>query len=492
MRDERQVVVIGSGPAGAAAARELLQNGIRVTMLESGTDFQRGLLVRVAGRNFYRRTPPLREEGAHAVSGDPRTVCYVKLAPGGLSNNWTGAVPRFAPEDFTEGERLHERFRWPITYPDLEPYYEKVERHLQITADPRDVPQMPGGHVSYRYSLPSDWHDVERAANKFGQGFTAYPLADGPPNMLVRRGTAFNSYFNIVRPLLQSANFRLQTGAHALQLQWSQPKRKVDGVIYYDRRTAAMQRIDASAVVVACGPLGSAKLLHNSTCSDFPQGLGNSTGLLGCFLHDHPREWWSFEMDRPRRILSPSAYLTRLPYDSSAPLLATSWTLGTASLKDRIRSRFGLQATIVGVQMIGTMIPSEMCFAKPSATQKDEFGLPSLDVRIHYSETEVDNVVRARQHLMNLMADAGCRATLGEIVPTLYPGTIAHYGGTARMHAKPQYGVVDAWNRVHDAPNVLVCDAACFTTAAEKNPTLTVMAIAARAATRLAHDLQHA
>jgi choline dehydrogenase-like flavoprotein len=60
------------------------------------------------------------------------------------------------------------------------------------------------------------------------------------------------------------------------------------------------------------------------------------------------------------------------------------------------------------------------------------------------------------------------------------------------MHAKPEYGVVDAWNRVYDAPDVLICDAACFTTAAEKNPTLTAMAIAARAATRLAHDLKHA
>jgi choline dehydrogenase-like flavoprotein len=74
----------------------------------------------------------------------------------------------------------------------------------------------------------------------------------------------------------------------------------------------------------------------------------------------------------------------------------------------------------------------------------------------------------------------------------LFPGTIAHYGGTARMHAQPEYGVVDAWNRVYDAPNVLVCDAACFTTAAEKNPTLTVMAIATRAAARLAGDLKHA
>jgi choline dehydrogenase-like flavoprotein len=492
MSDERQVVVIGSGPAGAAAARELTQNGIPVTMLEAGPGFQRGLLVRFGGRNFYRRTPPLREEAEHVVSGDPRTLCYVKFAPGGLSNNWTGAVPRFAPEDFTEGERLHARFRWPITYSDLAPYYEKVERYLAITADPRDVPQLPGGHVSYRHRLPGDWHDVERTANTYGQGFTTYPLADGPPNMLVRRGTAFNSYSAIVRPLLHLPNFRLQTGAHALQLQWSPAKGKVAGVVYHSRLTGRSERIGASAVVVACGPLGSAKLLHNSVCNAFPDGLGNSKGLLGRFLHDHPREWWSFQMDRPRSILSPSAYLTRLPYDSSPPLLATSWTLGTASLQDRIRSRLGLKATAVGVQVIGTMIPSEACIARPSSTAKDEFGLPALDVCIRYSEAEVDNVVRSRQHLMSLMEDAGCRATIGEIVPTLFPGTIAHYGGTARMHAKPEYGVVDAWNRVYDAPNVLVCDAACFTTAAEKNPTLTVMAIAARAATRLAHDLKHA
>jgi len=244
--------------------------------------------------------------------------------------------------------------------------------------------------------------------------------------------------------------------------------------------------------VVACGPLGTAKLLHNSTSSDFPQGLGNSRDVLGRYLHDHPREWWMFEMNRPRRILSPSAYLTRLPYDTSPPLMATSWTLGTASTQDRIRSRFGLKATSVGVQMIGTMIPSESCFARPSATRKDEFGLPVLDVHIHYSDAEVQNVVTARQHLMNLLEDAGTRATLGEITPTLFPGTIAHYGGTARMHENPRYGVVDSWNRVYEAPNVLVADAACFTTAAEKNPTLTVMAIASRAASRLANDLRHA
>jgi choline dehydrogenase-like flavoprotein len=490
MPDESQVVVIGSGPAGASAARELSRNGIKVTMLESGSDFQHGLLLRLGGKNLLRRMPSLGEEAGHSVSGDPRTLNYAKLAPGGLSNNWTGAVLRFAPEDFTEGTRLHERFRWPIRYADLAPFYESVERYIGITAEPRNVPQLPGGHVTYPNRLPRDWAVVERAAARFGQGFTTYPLADGSPNMLVRRGTAFNSYTAIVRPLLRSPGFELRTGAHALQLEWSPAKGRVDGVTYFDRRKGCVERIGARAVVVACGPLGSTKLLHNSVSGAFPHGLGNSRGVLGLFLHDHPREWWTFQLDRPLSLLSPSAYLTRLPYDTSPPLMATSWTLGIADVKDRIRSRFGLKSDVVGVQMIGSTVPTEACSALPSKTRKDEFGLPVLDVCIRYTDAEISNVVRARQHLMDVLGEAGYRGTLGPVEPHLIPGSIAHYGGSARMHADPEHGVVDAWNRVHDAANVLVCDAACFTTSAEKNPTLTVMAIAARAANRLAEDLK--
>jgi choline dehydrogenase-like flavoprotein len=491
MPDVRQVVVIGSGPGGAAAARELVRNGIQVTMLESGTEMPTGMLLRLGGQNLFRISPPVLEEKGHVISGDPRTHTYALLAPGGLSNNWTGGVPRFAPEDFNEGERLHERYRWPITYTELAPYYEQVERYMRISANPDDQPQLPGGHVTYRNRLPRDWDGVVQSARRFGQGFTTYPLADGPPYMLVRRGTAFNSFSVVVRPLLREPGFRLLTGAHALQLQWSQAKRRVDGVLYFNRRTGGTERIEASAVVVACGPLASTKLLHNSVSSDFPQGLGNSQGLLGHYLHDHPREWWSFQLERPLSLLSPAAYLTRLPYASSAPLMATSWMLGLTSTRDRIRSRLGMKGVAVGVQIIGTMIPSASCHAKPSTTHKDEFGLPALDVCIHYTDAEVQNVIQCRKHLMNVMEAAGHRATIGDIEPSLYPGTIAHFGGSARMHADRKYGVVDAWNRVYDAPNVLACDAACFTTAAEKNPTLTVMALATRAARRLASDLRH-
>ena len=490
MSEERRVVIIGSGPTGAIAAQELVRRGVPVTMLESGTDLQPGLLVRVSGRNYYRRVPEMENGQRHIATGDPRTDWYVNLAPGGLSNQWTGAVPRFAPEDFTEGERLHERYRWPLDYADLAPYYESVERRMHITADTRDVPQLPAGYADFHASLPADWQDVAKVAAAHGQGLTTMPLADGPPAMVVGRGTAFNSFTNLVRPLLSSPLFTLQTGAHALRLEWNGAKKKVDSVVYHRRTDGTEQRIEADAVIVACGALHSTKLLFDSACNDFPQGMGNAEGVLGKYLHDHPREWWVFDMDKPASLLSPSAYLTRLPYAASAPLLATSWTMGVVTTKDKIRSRFGQKGTAVGVQVFGTMIPSEAYYARPTDAKKDEFGLPVLDLHIRYDDEVIAHMIAARKHLVCLMEDAGYRATLREVVPQLSPGSSVHYGGSARMHTSPKYGVLDGWNRMHDAPNVLVCDAACFTTGAEKNPTLTAMALAARAADRLADDLK--
>ena len=96
----------------------------------------------------------------------------------------------------------------------------------------------------------------------------------------------------------------------------------------------------------------------------------------------------------------------------------------------------------------------------------------------------------AREHFLNLFERAGYRGSIRAVEPQLEPGASVHYGGTVRMHTSPEHGMLDAWNRLHAVPNVSVADASCFTTAVEKNPTLTSMAIAARAADRLADDLQ--
>ena len=490
MADDRRVVVVGSGPAGAMAAHELVRNGIPVTMLETGEDIQRGILIRIAGRNLYRNLPPMTKTTEYIVTGDPETNLDYNYALGGLSNQWTGAVPRFCAEDFTTGEQVHEKFRWPVTYDELVPFYEIAERTMEITADPRGVPCLPAGYCDYQHQIPEDWQAVERVALKYGQGFVTMPLADGPPHLLLRRGTSFNSYSKLLARLDKQRSLQLITGAHVLKLEWDAQKRKAVAAIYCDRQTRTQHRVSASAFVIACGPLNSPKLLFNSACADHAHGLGNGAGLLGKYLHDHPREWWAVDTDKPLTSLAPPAYLTRLPHTSSDPLLASSWTIGAFGTMGKIKSRFGQKAKSFGVQVFGTMVPKEDYYVRPAKSHRDEFGFPALEVHISFEKNVLDNVIKAREHLLQVMEDAGHRATIRDIVPQLVPGTAKHYGGTARMHASPKYSVTDGYNRLHDAPNVLVVDASCFTTGAEKNPTLTVMALAARAADRLARDLR--
>jgi choline dehydrogenase-like flavoprotein len=486
-----RVIVIGSGPAGATAARELVRQQIPVTMLESGTMPPAGLLFRAKGRNLFRRVPEASSDRhAYVSTGHPETSWFHHLQPGGLSNQWTGAVPRFAPADFCEGERLHKRYRWPLGYDELAPYYEEVERLLDVTASPRDVPALPAGCIRHERWLPKDWQAIGHVAEQHGQGLTALPLADGPDWLVARRGTAFNSFSTIVRGLVGSPSFELRTGAHALRLEWSGARRAIDAVVYHDRATGSQHRLEAKAVVVACGPLRSTKLLLDSACADFPDGLGNAEGLLGRFLHDHPKEWWSFDSDRPLSRLAPSGYLTRRPLESSTPLLATSWTLGNASERDKVLSLTPLKTRSVGVQVFGSMVPTEQHFVQPSPTERDEFGLPRLEIHIEFDTETLRNVESARSHLLALMAEAGYRCTLRPVVPQLVPGHAVHYGGTVRMHESRTFGVLDAWNRPFDIPNLVVSDASCFTTNSEKNPTLTAMALSARAARRLAHDLR--
>jgi choline dehydrogenase-like flavoprotein len=490
--DDRRVVVIGSGPSGASAARELIRNGIPVTMLESGSEPAGGVLVRVGGRNVFRRTTDLGvvSEGKHVVTGDPKTKWWSSMALGGLSNQWTGAVPRFAPEDFTEGERINERYRWPVTYEDLAPHYAAVEKVLKVSGSNYDVPNMPAGAVSYPVRMPRDWQKIAGLAEARGQGLAMLPLADGPPWMVVRRGTAFNSFVNVVQPLLNSPDFKLIRGAHALRLEWNGAERRVTDILYRDRENGSEHRISAKAVIVACGPIDSARLLFSSACSDFSGGLGNTEGVLGRYLHDHPREWWVFDLAKPIAPPCPAIYLTRTAHHESPPLFGTSWTIGAVDVKDKLRSFVASKTHCASVQMFGTMIPQEKYYVKPHHEEKDEFGIPKLDIHICYDEDTVCNVVKGRDRLLSLLNEAGHGCKLREIVPQLYPGSSVHYGGTVRMHESPKYGMLDAWNRLHAVPNVLVVDASAFTTGPEKNPTLTAMALATRAAARLARDLK--
>ena len=185
---------------------------------------------------------------------------------------------------------------------------------------------LPPGVAPHRVRLPRDWQTLAARAEAHGYGVGALPMAIGRPWVFVRRGTEFATYQCMVAPLESShpTEFRLKTGAYVMRLKWSSQSGRVKSVEYVDRRTGAREQLHGRAVVVAAGTIDTTVILLRSTSSDFPDGLGNLRGLLGRYLHDHPREWWTVETSqsltslahpvyvaatRPRRKCSPGGFV---------------------------------------------------------------------------------------------------------------------------------------------------------------------------------------
>jgi choline dehydrogenase-like flavoprotein len=489
--DSRRVVVVGSGPAGAMAALSLLRSGIPVTLMESGGRFPGGQLARVADRTVYRRGPRLADHLNPVAADDPASTWVQVLQPGGLSNYWSGAVPRFEPDDFREGERLHERYRWPLSYDDLVPYYERVERVLGVVGGGAPAPGSSAQVLARSVALPDDWRPAAARARSLGQAFAPLPVAAGRAWTVAARSRPFNS-FRLVQGLRRYPHFELLLGAHVLGLEWRSDRGAVTGVLYHDRAAGCERRLAVAAVVAAAGALSTTKLLLDSACADFPQGLGDTEGLLGRYLHEHVHGWSILRVEPAMARLAHLAHLTRRPVGDSSPLIAASCTVGPTSNLDRARSLLPgrSRSTGFGVNVFGTMVPRAGNRVRPHPTLKDEFGRPLAAVHLEYDAEERRNALTAGDGLVQVLESAGIAGGARWRPPELLVGSSVHYGGTVRMHRSPRHGMADGWGRLHAVPNVAIADASGFTTGPEKNPTLTAMALAARAAERLAGDLK--
>ncbi len=353
------VVVVGSGPCGAAAAARLVERGHDVLLLDAGTHVPKGIVIKAKGNTMFRWVSQAElSDDRHENDEKGAVDWYSSQSLGGLSNYWTAAVPRFAPADFTEGSAVDERYEWPIRYDDLVPYYEAAERLLEITAGPTSIPGVPPNRQRFVQVMPRAWRDVIATANVAGHHAGALPMAKGRPWMVAFRGSEFNSYHCVVAPLRSERGFDLRKGARVTRLNWSEKEGRVDSVEYADAERGALTTVPARAVVVSAGVIDTTALLLRSTSPGFPTGLGNTNGVIGRYLHDHPREWWTAQLDAPLPALSHPVYVARDEYDGEEPLLATSLTIGLARPAERIKTLYRGRSTTLGVQVFGTMIPS--------------------------------------------------------------------------------------------------------------------------------------
>lgn len=490
MSEAGRVVVIGTGPAGATAALFLSRAGLEPLVLEAGSGkVDLGLTARIRGVTLAKWKPKLEERPDRTNTGDPGAMLFEKLAPGGLSNHWACAVPRFAPDDFADAARGGEAYCWPVDYAELAPWYDRVEPLLKIAGSARGVPSLPAGRVSSAQSLGSEWAAVTRQAAQRGRDVVAMPYAYGAETTLTRSATPFNAFTRLVAPAAQGGGLSVRFDSLALRLEWSRAEQRVSAVICRNPRTGAEERIPCRAVVLAAGAINSAQILLESRSAERPNGIGNEAGLVGRYLHDHPLAKLVLRLGRQIPI-SPASYITRPPLERTEPLYAAAfmqWSGVVAHAQSVLAGHPG-RTNKLGYSIFGTMIPTidDGITLLPGARvgQRARIGFA-----LRYPRKAVELLESARDELIAVLDEAGWAPQV-DVFKVEPPGNSVHYGGTCRMHASPKYGVVDQHCRVFGVRNVAVADSAVFTTGPEKNPVLTAMALAARASERLAHDLR--
>jgi choline dehydrogenase-like flavoprotein len=315
------------------------------------------------------------------------------------------------------------------------------------------------------------------------------PYAYGSETILTRSATAFNAYTRLIKPILQRGGLSVRYDTRVESLEWSNSERRVVAVHGRDTKTLARQRIPCRAVVLAAGAVNSAQILLESSSVEFPDGLGNRHGVLGRYLHDHPLA--KIVVDLGRRVsLAPASYVTRSALERSDALYAAAcmqWNSASHMARTLLSGHPG-QTSRLGFSVFGTMIPTREDGI--AIDRRTPTGARSpLQFSLRYPQRAVRELERARDELMSCLESAGWAPQL-KVFHVEVPGNSVHYGGTCRMHESPKFGVVDAFSRVHGAPNVVVADSSVFTTGPEKNPVLTAMALAARASDRLDRDLR--
>ena len=528
-------VVVGSGAAGGVLARELSQAGFDVVVLEQGprltpADFKHDELSYwfangltnnpVDNPQTYRNDPAAKA----TRTVDYPSLVYARLV-GGSSVHFTANFWRFHEIDFHErsvlGEISGTGFAdWPIDYAQLEPYYTKVEWEIGVSglagASPFDPPR------SRPYPMPplpvkSSGVLLERGARKLGLHPFPAPMAiasqpfRGRP-ACVNCGFCLgygcevmaksSTLFNMIPEAEATGRCEIRAESYVFQVR-TDKKGRATGVAYYDRdKREHLQK--ARAVVVSANGAETARLLLNSADARFPDGLANSSGLVGKYLmfncggdvgavFEHElNEYKSvqvtrlvhdfYDSDPKRGFYGGGGIDGRLgPAPASWALAATpqepAWGAGfKANLRDFPRSMIAECHT--------TSLPVESNSVSIDPELKDAWGVPAMrsTYRDHPDDLAISRFLQARAK--DILDAAGARKSW--ILPTVDNSVGFHLLGTCRMGNDPQRSVVDRFHRTHDVPNLFLCDGSSFVTSGRGQPTMTIQALAFRAAEHIA------
>ena len=539
------VCIVGSGAGGGMAAHVLTQAGADVVVLEAGgmwDNTKDSAMLRMPYESDRRgastKERPFGEFdaciGGWSIDGEPYTRAagtqfdwWRARMLGGRTNHWGRISLRFGPDDFRGKSRDGLGDDWPIGYDDVKPYYDKVDRLIGVFGSDEGLRNHPVGYFQPAPKPRCYELMVQQASRKLNVtciparlSIITQPLNGRPPCHYCgqcNRGCAVNANFSstnvLLLPALKTGKLTLVTDAMAREVT-TDASGLATGVSYIDRKTLKDRHVRARVVVLAASACESARLLLNSKSSRFPEGLANSSGVVGKYLTDTtgtdvagfiPRmvdhvphnedgvggghvymPWW---LDN-RKLDFPRGYHIEVWGGLGAPSYGfmggihrypTGGGYG-ASLKNDYRRYYG---ATVGFSGRGEMIPNNDSYCEIDPDVVDRFGIPVLRFHWKWTDHEYRQVKHMQETFRSLIAAMG-----GEVfspMPTKEQGygiasggRIIHELGVVRMGKDPKTSALNANCQAHDVKNLFVADGGPFVSQADKNPTWTILALAMR------------
>jgi len=547
--EQYDAIVVGSGISGGWAAKELTEKGLQTLVLERGHNVEHGedyptehmppweakfrgrgnrklmqeeypMQLRADVINEYNRHFFVNDKEYPYQTDDEDPFLWVRgYQVGGRSLTWGRQCYRWSDLDFDANAKDGIAVDWPIRYKDIEPWYDYVEKFAGISGQEEGLPHLPDG----QFLPPMDLNCVEEdVKEKIEQNFEYRHLTIGRTAVLTKahngrgachycgpcsRGCSVGAYFSSQSSTLPAArktgNLTLRPNSIVHSIIYDKETNRATGVRVIDRLTNESKEFYADVIFLNASTLGTTQIMLNSTSDAFPNGIANSSGVLGHYLMDHHfrvgasgtfegYEDKYYHGNRPNGIYIPrfrninaqtqhDDFIRGYGFQGGAS--RSSWHRGIGmkgfgkEFKEKLRDPGQWQFGMTG---FGEILPYYDNYAALSDDKTDQWGIPQL---------EIHGTIRKNEEKMR----EDMAATAAEMVEAaggknVYPysseyllGEGIHEMGTARMGRDPKTSVLNKHNQTHDVPNLFVTDGACMTSAACQNPSITYMALTARA-----------
>lgn len=548
---EYDVCIIGSGAGGGMAAHELTKSGAKVVMLEAGDWFDSEEFAmftwpyesprRGAGTSLQ----PFGEFdacfGGWDIEGEPYTTTndtsfdwFRGRMLGGRTNHWGRISLRFGPDDFKSNSKDGLGDDWPVSYDQISPYYDKVDRLVGVFGTNEGIPNEPGGIFMrppeprcYEHLIKQSCDEMDIPLIPSRLSILTEPLNGraachycGQCNRSCSTHSNFSSPSVLLPPALKTGNLEIITGAMAREIIYKDGN--ATAVSYINKKEDKEYKVRAKVVVLAASACESARLLLNSKSSEFPDGLANRSGVVGKYLMDSTGTDVAGVipnlMDMPAHNEDGTGGLhLYMPWaeDNSKLDFARGYhgelwggrgmpgygfMGGIHNYNDIVgdRSRGGggygkqlkedyrrLYGSVVGFSGRGECIAREDNYCEIDAGVVDEWGIPVLRFNYTWSDQEYRQVKHMQERFRQIIDEMGGTALWDmpgkeEGYGILTPGRIIHEVGTTRMGSDPDTSVLNENCQAHDVDNLFVLDGGSFVSQPHKNPTWTILALSMR------------